>query len=179
MKPARVAVICYAESMESRISLIAAIGHGNVIGKDNDLLWHLPEDLKRFKRHTEGHPVIMGRRTWESLPARVRPLPGRTNIVVTRNEAFEAPGAQCVSSIEGALRRAAAAPGSDEIFVIGGGAIYRAALPYAHRLYLTLVDDPTPGTDTFPEYEDFTIEAEREAREENGIRYEWVTLDRA
>ncbi len=164
--------------MEPRISFVVALGHGNVIGKDNGLLWHLPDDLKRFKRLTSGHPVVMGRRTWESLPERFRPLPGRANIVITRNEAYEAPGAVIARSVEEALSRAKDAEGGEEVFVIGGGDIYRAALPFAQRLYLTLVDDPTPGTVTFPEYGDFAVEREREAHEENGIRYEWVTLER-
>lgn len=160
------------------ISLVVAIGHHNVIGKDNGLLWHLPADLKRFKQLTNGHPVIMGRRTWESLPEKVRPLPGRTNIVVTRSTDYEAVGAIVVHTFEDALEKAKVAPGSEEICVIGGGEIYRLALPHADRLYLTLVDDPTPGTVTFPDYSEFTKEIEREAHAENGISYTWLTLDR-
>ena len=163
---------------EHLISLVVAVGHDRVIGKDNGLLWHLPEDLKRFKELTKDHPVIMGRKTWESLPEKFRPLPGRTNIVVTRSGWYEAAGAITAFSFPEALSRAKEAEGSAEICVIGGGEIYRAALPFASRIYLTLVDDATPGTVTFPEYPDFTKEVSREAREENGIRYEWITLER-
>ena len=163
---------------QSRISIIAALGHDRVIGKDNGLLWHLPGDLKRFKELTSGHPVIMGRKTWESLPEKYRPLPGRTNIVVTRSGWYEAASAQTVFSFPEALSHAKEAEGSEEIYVIGGGEIYRAALPFASRLYLTLVDDSTPGTVTFPEYPDFTNELAREAHEENGVKFEWVTLER-
>lgn len=165
--------------MNHRISFIVALGKDRVIGKDNDLLWRLPDDLKRFKRLSLGHPVIMGRKTWESLPDSVRPLPGRTNIVVTRDSTYDAPGAQLAQSFPEALSLAKDAAGADEIFVIGGGEIYRAALPFASRLYLTLVEDDTLGTVFFPEYEnDFQTEVEREEHTDNGYRYTWLTLDR-
>lgn len=164
--------------MNPRISLIAALGHDRAIGKENGLLWHLPGDLAHFKELTQGHPVIMGRRTWESLPEKFRPLPGRANFVVTRSGWYEAAGAKTAFSFPEALSYAKEAEGSDEIFVIGGGEMYRAALPFASRLYLTLVDDPTPGTVTFPEYSEFTRELSSEAHEENGIRYRFVTLER-
>ncbi len=164
--------------METRISLIAALGHERAIGKNNQLLWNLPGDMKRFKELTAGHPVIMGRKTWESLPEKFRPLPGRTNFVVTKSGWYEAEGAQTAFSFPEALSYAKDAPGGDEVFVIGGGELYRAALPFASRLYLTLVDDTTPGDVTFPDYSDFTTELAREAHEENGIRYEFVTLER-
>jgi dihydrofolate reductase len=165
--------------MSPRISFIVALGHNRVIGKDNDLLWHLPDDLKRFKKLTLGHPVIMGRKTWQSLPDKVRPLPGRTNIVVTRFEDYPADGAQVAHSFPEALSLAKDADGADEIFVIGGGELYRAALPFASRLYLTIVDDPTPGTVFFPEYEqDFLSEVEREEHVDGNYRYTWLTLDR-
>lgn len=161
------------------VSIVVAMGHGRVIGKDNGLLWHLPDDLKHFKRVTDDHPVVMGRKTWESLPEKYRPLPNRTNIVVTRDASYEAPGAKVVTSIEAALEAAREAPGSEDICIIGGGEIYRLALPLTDRLYLTLVDDATPGTVTFPAYEsEFANEVSREAHEENGFKYEWVTLDR-
>jgi len=161
-----------------QISLVVAIGHNNVIGKDNGLLWHLPDDLKRFKALTKGHPVIMGRKTWESLPEKYRPLPGRTNIVITRDVTYEAPGAIIAHSFEEACAAAKEVEGSEEICVIGGGEIYRMALPFATRLYLTLVDDPTPGSVTFPEYAEFTKEIERIEHSENGINYTWLTLER-
>lgn len=159
--------------------MIVALGHDNVIGKDNGLLWHLPDDLKRFKRLTLGHPVVMGRRTWESLPEKVRPLPGRTNVVVTRDAAYEAPGALVAHSWEEALAAAQRAEGAEEIFVIGGGELYKAALPDTQRIYLTLVDDPTPGTVYFPVYEtDFTNTISEELHEENAYHYVWKTVER-
>jgi dihydrofolate reductase len=121
----------------------------------------------------------MGRKTWQSLPDKVRPLPGRTNIVVTRFEDYPADGAQIAHSFPEALSLAKDADGADEIFVIGGGELYRAALPFASRLYLTIVDDPTPGTVFFPEYEqDFLSEVEREEHVDGNYRYTWLTLDR-
>jgi len=163
---------------EHRISIIAALGHERAIGNGTDLLWRLPEDLKRFKELTLGHPVIMGRKTWESLPEKFRPLPDRTNIVVTTKGWYEAEGAKTVFSFPEALSFAKEAQGNEEIFIIGGGEVYRAALPFSSRLYLTLVDDPTPGSITFPEYPDFNRELSREEREENSIHYTWVTLER-
>lgn len=162
----------------NRISLIAALGKDRVIGDNNDLLWHLPDDLKRFKRLTSGHPVIMGRKTWESLPEKYRPLPGRVNIVVTSLQGYPAEGAIVAHSFPEALSHAKEAAGSEEIFVIGGGEMYRAALAFASRLYLTLVDDATPGSITFPEYPEFITEIEREEHADSGYAYTWLTLER-
>jgi dihydrofolate reductase len=135
-------------------SIIVAIGKNRELGLNGKLLWHIPEDMKHFKEITTGHPVIMGRKTWESLPERFRPLPGRTNIVVTRQEGYEAVGALVVSSLEGARAKGARSPGSEEIFIIGGGELYREALPLADRLYLTLVDDTKEADTYFPHYTD-------------------------
>lgn len=146
-----------AQEGTPRVSLIAAIGaRTRAIGKDNQLLWQLPEDLKRFKRITDGHPVVMGRKTWESLPEKFRPLLGRTNIVVSRQEGYDAPGAIVVHSIDAALDAAEKAPGNEEIFIIGGAQLYADALPYADRLYLTSVNDDAEGDAFFPPYPDFT-----------------------
>jgi dihydrofolate reductase len=163
-----------------RISMIAALGARNrALGKDGDLLWHIPEDLKRFRELTCGHPVVMGRKTWESLPESVHPLPGRVNFVVTRQSGYEAKGATVVAGLETAIEAAKFAPGGEEVFVIGGGEIYAAALPHANRLYLTLIDDEKEGDSFFPEYEkEFTKETFREDREWNGIKYSWVNLER-
>jgi len=137
-----------------RIAIIAAIGvKTRALGKDGALLWHLPDDMKRFKELTIGHPVIMGRKTWESLPEKYRPLSGRTNIVATRQVDYKAEGAMVTDSFDNARAVAARAPGASEIFVIGGGELYAAALPYANRLYLTLVDDAPEADVFFPEYE--------------------------
>lgn len=130
------------------ISLIAAVGSNRAIGNQQQLLWHLPEDMRHFRATTRGKPVIMGRRTWESLPAAFRPLPGRRNIVVSRNRAYQPPGATLAGSIEQAL---ALASDADEIFVIGGAELYRQTLALADRLYLTEVADDRPGDSYFPQ----------------------------
>ncbi len=161
----------------SIISLIAAIGKGRELGKNGKLLWHLPDDMRRFKELTTGHPVIMGRKTWESLPERFRPLPGRTNIVVTRQANYEAAGAVVVDSFENARVAAACAKGAGETFVIGGGELYATALPYASRLYLTLVDATAEADTFFPPYEDIFIKkVSEESCELNDLHYRWVTL---
>ncbi len=126
------------------VALIAAVGRNGEIGRDNALLWRLPEDMAYFKQTTLGRPVIMGRKTWESLPERFRPLPGRLNVVVSRNRDYAAPGATLCHSLEEAL----AAAGSGEVFVMGGAELYTLALPRAHRLYLTRVED-APAADAF------------------------------
>ena len=128
------------------ISIIVAIAENNAIGKDNDLLWHIPSDLKRFKKITSGHTVIMGRRTFESLPR--RPLPNRRNIVITdiRDEMLE--GCEMAYSIDEALAKCES---PEENFVIGGASVYRQFLPFADRLYLTLVKKSYDGDVFFPE----------------------------
>ncbi len=128
------------------LTLIAAVARHGVIGMDNRLPWHLPADLKHFKELTTGHAVIMGRKTWESLPAKFRPLPGRRNIVVTRNDSFRAEGATVCTSLPDAI----AAASGDEAFVIGGAELYRAALPLADRLQLTEIDADYQGDTWFP-----------------------------
>ena len=130
------------------LSLIAAVARNRAIGKDNQLLWHLPEDMKHFRETTRGKPVVMGRKTWEALPEKFRPLPGRQNIVVSRDPAYKAHGADLAGSLEGAL---ALAGGAEEVFVIGGEQLYRAALPFAARLYLTEVELEPEADAFFPE----------------------------
>lgn len=131
--------------------LIAAVARDGAIGKDNALLWHLPEDLAHFRRNTQGAPVIMGRRTWESLPAKFRPLPGRRNIVVTRNAAWQAEGALRAGTLAEAVALAGDAP---RTFVIGGASLYAEALPMADELLLTEVDRDYPDADVhFPPWE--------------------------
>lgn len=159
------------------ISAIAAIGKNtNVLGKDNDLVWDIPADLERFRNLTRGHPIIMGRKTWESLPAERRPLPKRTNIVVSRQEDYDAPGAILVFSVEDAIEAAKKADGADEIYIIGGSGIFKDAMPYTDRLMLTLVDDDSPGDVHFPDYSAFTKIIERESHPEHAPPYEYVTL---
>lgn len=126
-------------------SLVVARARNGVIGRDNALPWHLPADLAHFKRITQGHPVVMGRRTHESIG---RPLPGRHNIVVTRTPGWKADGCTVVGSLEAAYAAAGNVP---EVFVIGGSALYAAALPGADRIYLTEIDADVSGDTVFPE----------------------------
>ena len=135
------------------VSAIVAVGRNNVIGKGNDIPWYLPADLKYFKRTTIQHHVIMGRKTFESMDAA---LPGRTNIVLSRDVNYRAAGATVVPTLDAALDVAAAqceVDGQEEIFVIGGSAIYAMALPGADRLYLTEVHADVEGDTYFPEFD--------------------------
>jgi dihydrofolate reductase len=158
------------------LTLIAAVARNGVIGIDNRLPWQLPADLKHFKELTTGHAVIMGRKTWESLPEKFRPLPGRRNIVVTRNDSFRAEGATVSISLPDAI----AAANGDEAFVIGGAELYKAALPLADRLQLTEIDAAYEGDTWFPAIE--TTRWQETARESHsdadGFRYAFVTYQR-
>lgn len=155
------------------ISIIAVIGKNRELGKDNHLLWNVPSDLKRFREITKGHPVIMGRKTFQSIG---HPLPNRTNIVISREK--EIPGVIVVHSLDEAIEKANSTPGVEEIFVIGGGSVYAQAIGRADRLYLTVVDAAAPGADTFfPDYSRFTKVIEEFSHEENGIRYTYRTLE--
>lgn len=127
------------------ISIIVAVSDDWGIGKDNDLLWHISEDLKRFKRLTTGNTIIMGKKTWESLPR--RPLPGRKNVVLTDNPKEQIEGAETAYSIDDALARCSK---KEEIFIIGGGSIYRQFMPLADRLYITHVHTNAPADIYFP-----------------------------
>ncbi|MFT3849150.1 MAG: dihydrofolate reductase [Propionivibrio sp.] len=160
------------------ISLIAAVAQDRAIGKDGQLLWHLPEDMRYFRETTRGKPVIMGRKTWESLPDAFRPLPGRQNIVISRNPAYDAPGATLVGSLEEAVRLA---DDGEEVFVIGGADIYRQALPFAQRLYLTEVAHDFDADAFFPDYlEGDWKEISRSARKNHaGLDYAFVVYQRA
>lgn len=130
-----------------RIYLVAAVAANGIIGADGQLPWRLPEDLKHFKRLTMGHPVIMGRRTWESLNG---PLPGRDNIVVTRNRGYEAPGAAVATSLEAALALCAGEP---VVFVIGGSQLFEESLPIAAGLVMTEIHKDYAGDTWFPRYD--------------------------
>jgi len=157
------------------ISIIAALGKNRVIGHTNTLLWRIPDDLKRFKALTMGNPIIMGRKTFESIG---KPLPGRTNIVITRNPEWKREGVITVHTLDEALEKARE-NNPKEIFVIGGGEIYALALPLAHTLYLTLVSSDGQGDTFFPPYETtFTKKVFEEKREWNGLRYMWVNLEK-
>lgn len=130
------------------ICIIAAIGKKNELGKENKLLWDLPEDLKHFKDKTRGSAIIMGRKTFDSIG---RPLPARRNIVISRDKTLGIPGAEIASSLEEAIEMAKESDESEnkEIFIIGGGGVYAQALPIADKLYLTHVDTDFPDADTF------------------------------
>jgi len=161
------------------LSLIAAVAANGVIGSDNALPWRLPEDLKRFKALTLGHPVIMGRKTFESIG---RPLPGRRNIVVSRNAAFAAAGCETAASLEAAIAAIAACAGTaDEIFVIGGAQIYAEALPLARRLYLTEIRAEFPGDAHFPAFDRgaWRETAREHHRAESGIEFDFTVYERA
>jgi dihydrofolate reductase len=159
------------------LALIAAVARNRVIGKDNDLVFKDGADQRHFRETTLGCPVIMGRRTWESLPPRFRPLPGRRNIVVTRNAAFEAPGAEVVPSLDVALQLVADVP---QAFVIGGAQLYAQALPLARRLVLTEVDAELEGDSLFPAWDRAQfVEVSRDARmAADGTHFAFVTYER-
>jgi dihydrofolate reductase len=160
-----------------RLALVAAIAHGGVIGRDNAIPWRIPEDARRFRELTTGHPVVMGRRTWESLPERFRPLPGRRNVVVTRNSDWAVDGAERVGSLDEALLLLADAP---EVFVIGGAEIYRAALPLADELLLTEVEAEIEGDTRFPPFDPSAFEETSRERHvsETGLAFSFVTYTR-
>lgn len=133
------------------IGLIWAQAANGIIGRDGSMPWHLPEDFEHFRRTTEGHPVIMGRRTWESLPARFRPLPGRTNIVITSNPGWEAPGAVRAASLHNALATTSGKPGADQVWIIGGGTVYREAMALADTAVITRIAADAAGDTYAPE----------------------------
>jgi len=132
----------------TEVVIIAAVAKNRVIGKDNQLIWNIPEDMAHFKALTAGHTVIMGRKTWESLPPRFRPLPGRRNIVISRQADYAAPGAELADSLENALKLASTAATA---FIIGGEQIYAQAMALADRLEITEVDLEPEGDAWFPE----------------------------
>ena len=159
----------------TRIYLVVALAQNGVIGALGKLPWHLPEDLQHFKKLTLGHPVIMGRRTWESL---ARPLPGRENIVVSRKAGFAAPGASLASSVEGAVALCAGEPVA---FVIGGAEIYAAALPLADGMVMTEIERDYAGDTRFPAWD---RRAWRESQREthtsrDGVRFSFVLFEKA
>lgn len=133
------------------ISLIAAVAENGVIGRNNDLPWKLPDDMRFFMETTKGHYVIMGRKNYDSLHGKFKPLPNRANIVVTRQQQLDAPGCIVVHSVEKALD-IANKNGESEAFVIGGAEIYKLSLPVANRLYLTEIQATVEGDTYFPEF---------------------------
>jgi dihydrofolate reductase len=166
--------------------LIAAVARNGAIGHGGDLLWRLPEDLAFFRRTTMGRPVIMGRKTWDSVPPKFKPLPGRTNIVITRQQGWEEPGAIAVNDLDAALDRARAEGAGNvhnpRVFVIGGAQLYAQALPRADELMLTEIDREFDGDAHFPEWRraDF-VEVSRErhrAAAPNDFDFDFATYRR-
>ncbi|GAL06959.1 dihydrofolate reductase [Photobacterium aphoticum] len=158
-----------------KISMVAAMAHERVIGKDNAMPWHLPADFAWFKQVTMGKPVVMGRKTYESIG---RPLPGRHNIVISRNADYQADGITVVPSLDAAKVAAGAV---DELMIIGGGSIYSACLPLADRLYLTFIDADVDGDTRFPVWGDDWQEVHSEtyaADEKNAHDMRFVMLER-
>lgn len=154
------------------ISMICVLGKNREIGFDNKLLWDLPGDMKHFRDTTSDHTIIMGQKTFESIG---KALPGRKNIVLSLDPNFKAPDCEISQNLEEIVKKYKDSP--EEIFVIGGASIYKQFLPYAQKLYLTMVED-SPQADTFfPDYSDFkTIISESEIYEENGLKYKFVEL---
>lgn len=158
-----------------RISIIVAHSRNMAIGKANALIWRLPDDLKRFKKLTTGHPIIMGRKTHQSIG---RPLPDRTNIVLTRDTNLEIHGCIVAHSAIEAIEKAKEFD-QEEIFIIGGAEIYKETLPLADRLYVTEVDIDVVGDAFFPEYSNtFTKKISGESREHEGLKYSYLILEK-
>lgn len=159
------------------ISIIVAIaGEKRVIGTKGGMPWYIPEELKRFKTITTGHPIVMGRRTFESIG---KALPNRTNIIITRDKNFQAEGVIVTHSLEEALRLAVGKPGDSEVFVIGGGEIYKQALPAADKLYLTIIDKEIEGDTFFPDYTEFKNKVwESEEQVSDGFKYKFLELEK-
>ena len=162
-----------------QVSIVVAMSaHNRGIGKNDKLLWHIPDDLRHFKRLTLGHPVIMGRKTFDSIVEYLgSSLPDRTNIVISRNKNYHPEGAVTYHSLNEALEKASKLD-PEEIFIGGGAQLYEQTLPCADKLYLTLVD-ATPEADTFfPDYSVFSKKVFEESHEHNGLHYTWVELEK-
>ena len=164
-----------------RLSIIAAVARHGVIGVQGRLPWRLPEDLRRFRSLTLGHPVIMGRKTYESIVSALGgPLPGRSNIVISRSTAFSAPNCSVADSIDNAVFLAARQPGGEDSFVIGGADIYRLALPLATRMHLTEIDAEIEGDTYFPAFSrnHWTETLTEPGGAQGDLRYRFVSYER-
>lgn len=159
---------------QPEISIIAAIGKNRELGKDNKLLWSLPEDMARFKLLTKNHAVIMGQKTYESIG---KALPERFNIVLSNDQNFHPSDSVVVGSIDEALR-VAKENEEKEVFVIGGGQVYKQFMQYADRLYLTLIDAVAEADTYFPEFESFKITKQTGSGESGGVGYKFLELTR-
>ncbi len=160
--------------MNPPLALIAAVARNGAIGRDNDLLFREPADQRHFRDTTMGCPVIMGRKTWDSLPPRFRPLPGRRNLVLSRDAAFQAAGAEVVAGLDDALAGTADAP---RVFVIGGAQLYALALPRADELVLTEIDADLPGDVFFPAWDraQFVETSRHSAVSAQGVPFAFVS----
>ncbi len=163
--------------MKKHISIIVAVAENNAIGKGNKLLWHISDDLKRFKRLTTGHPVVMGKKTYESLP--VKPLPNRTNVVISDIEGELIKGCEMAYSIEEAIEKC---PDNEESFIIGGGSVYRQFMPFADKLYITKVHKAFDADTFFPEINEnewqLIERKETEPDENNDFNFSYLTYTR-
>jgi dihydrofolate reductase len=158
---------------KNMIKLIVAISKNRVIGDSNKLIWHLPADLKRFKEITSGHSIVMGRKTYQSIG---RPLPNRRNIIITRDEKFQADGCEVVNSIEESLLLT-----NSDCFIIGGGEIYRQAIYLADQIYMTIIDENFDGDTTFPELDRNWYISKKEdmkSDEKNSYNYSFIFYER-
>jgi dihydrofolate reductase len=159
------------------LTAIAAVAQNGVIGNNNDLIWHLPDDLKHFKNLTKGHTIIMGRKTWESIGA--RPLPHRKHIIITRNSDYVAEGATVVTTLAEALDLA---KDDDQPFIVGGGEIYQLAMPYLNRMELTVVHHNFEGDTHFPNYTEaeweVTQSEKHEADDRHAFAFTFLQLNR-
>ncbi|MBD1381602.1 dihydrofolate reductase [Metabacillus arenae] len=159
------------------ISFMLAMDENRVIGKDNDLPWHLPADLAYFKKTTMGHPIVMGRKTFESIG---KPLPGRENIIVTTNQSYNQPGCKVVHSIQELMDYISRLK-QEETFIIGGAKLFEGTLPYADRLYITLIHETFDGDTYFPEInQDWRIVSQHAGKkdENNPYEHEFVVYER-
>lgn len=168
------------DNKKTPVVIVAGISKNtHAIGKNNQLLWHVPDDLKRFKELTLGHPIIMGRKTFESILSILgKPLPGRTNIVITRDTDYNREGITVVHSLAEAMQIAEAEKPT-EIHIGGGAEIYRQALPYTDKLFITEYHDNVEGDTYFPDFSAEFVEVKRHGiRDHNGLKYEWVDYQR-
>lgn len=161
------------------VVIVAAMGKHRALGLGDKLLWHIPDDLKRFRELTKGHPIVLGRKTFESIVGYIgKPLPERTNIVLTKDTNWSYPGVVVVHSLEEGLAKARAL-NPREIHIGGGAAVYEQIMPQVDRLRLTLIEDEKQADSFFPQYEtEFTKKTFDEAHEWNGVKYHWVDLER-
>jgi dihydrofolate reductase len=155
------------------VSIIAAMAENRVIGRGNEMPWEIPSELKRFKEITMGHPVIMGRKTFESIG---NPLPGRKNVIISRQQDYSPEGCVVVPDLQAAL---AASAGANEVFICGGDTVYREAMPLADKIYLTIIDEEFDGDSFFPEIPEDFVEVRRTRVEEDVLPYDMVLYERS